>query len=89
MNALRVLCPPARTASQITGAPSLFSGPPSENAERTLSLAVLKALRAMFRPGVLFAPVGGITPQHLAAYAAAGANALAFVQAWREITAPA
>lgn len=39
-----------------------------------LTPAVLKALRAVFAPEVLFVPVGGITPQHLAAYAAAGAN---------------
>jgi 2-dehydro-3-deoxyphosphogalactonate aldolase len=71
---------------------------------------VLKALRAVFAPEVLFVPVGGITPRHLAAYAAAGANgfglgsalykpgmdlamlkanASAFLQAWREIAAPA
>jgi 2-dehydro-3-deoxyphosphogalactonate aldolase len=36
--------------------------------------AVLKALRAVFPPEVLFLPVGGITPQNLAAYRAAGAN---------------
>lgn len=35
---------------------------------------VLKALRAVFAKNVLFLPVGGITPQGLAAYAAAGAN---------------
>jgi 2-dehydro-3-deoxyphosphogalactonate aldolase len=39
-----------------------------------LTPAVLKALRAVFPPEVLFVPVGGITPRHLAAYAAAGAN---------------
>jgi 2-dehydro-3-deoxyphosphogalactonate aldolase len=39
-----------------------------------LSPAVLKALRAVFAPEVLFVPVGGITPQNLAAYAAAGAS---------------
>jgi 2-dehydro-3-deoxyphosphogalactonate aldolase len=39
-----------------------------------LTPAVLKALRAVFPPEVLFLPVGGITPQNLAAYAAAGAN---------------
>ena len=71
---------------------------------------VLKALRAVFANDVLCVPVGGITPQNLAAYAAAGvngfglgsalykpgmtvaqvkANALAFVQAWRGIAAPA
>jgi 2-dehydro-3-deoxyphosphogalactonate aldolase len=35
---------------------------------------VLKALRAVFAPEVLFVPVGGITPQAMAAYAAAGAS---------------
>jgi len=71
-----------------------------------LAPAVLKALRAVFPPEVLFVPVGGITPQNLAAYAAAGAggfglgsalykpglsaaqvgaNARAFVQAWRSL----
>jgi 2-dehydro-3-deoxyphosphogalactonate aldolase len=39
-----------------------------------LSPVVLKALRAVFPPEVLFLPVGGITPQNLAAYRAAGAN---------------
>jgi 2-dehydro-3-deoxyphosphogalactonate aldolase len=39
-----------------------------------LAPPVLKALRAVFPPEVLFLPVGGITPQNLAAYAAAGAN---------------
>ena len=39
-----------------------------------LTPAVLKALRAVFPSEVLFVPVGGITPQNLAAYAAAGAN---------------
>jgi len=39
-----------------------------------LTPALLKALRAVFPPEVLFLPVGGITPQHLAAYAAAGAS---------------
>jgi 2-dehydro-3-deoxyphosphogalactonate aldolase len=39
-----------------------------------LTPAVLKALRAVFPPEVLFVPVGGITPQNLAAYVAAGAN---------------
>ena len=72
--------------------------------------SVLKALRAVFDPDTLFVPVGGITPQNMAAYAAAGAsgfglgsalykagmttaqvkaNAVAFVQAWRDIAAPA
>jgi 2-dehydro-3-deoxyphosphogalactonate aldolase len=35
---------------------------------------VVKALRAVFPPQVLFLPVGGITPQSMAAYAAAGAS---------------
>jgi 2-dehydro-3-deoxyphosphogalactonate aldolase len=35
---------------------------------------VLKALRAVFPKDVLFLPVGGITPQNMAAYAAAGAS---------------
>jgi 2-dehydro-3-deoxyphosphogalactonate aldolase len=35
---------------------------------------VLKAWRAVLDPGVLLVPVGGITPQNLAAYAAAGAS---------------
>ncbi len=39
-----------------------------------LTPAVLKALRAVFAPEVLFVPVGGITPQNMAAYAAAGAS---------------
>jgi 2-dehydro-3-deoxyphosphogalactonate aldolase len=39
-----------------------------------LTPPVLKALRAVFPPDVLFLPVGGITPQNLAAYAAAGAS---------------
>jgi 2-dehydro-3-deoxyphosphogalactonate aldolase len=39
-----------------------------------LTPAALKALRAVFPSEVLFVPVGGITPQNLAAYAAAGAN---------------
>jgi 2-dehydro-3-deoxyphosphogalactonate aldolase len=39
-----------------------------------LTPAVLKALRAVFPSEVLFVPVGGITPQNLAAYAAAGAD---------------
>ncbi len=39
-----------------------------------LNPAVLKALRAVFAKDVLFLPVGGITPQNMAAYAAAGAN---------------
>lgn len=39
-----------------------------------LQPAVLKALRAVFAPEVLFVPVGGITPHSLAAYAAAGAS---------------
>jgi len=39
-----------------------------------LTPAVLKALRAVFAPEVLFVPVGGITPQNLAAYATAGAS---------------
>jgi len=39
-----------------------------------LTPAVLKALRAVFPSDTLFVPVGGITPQNLAAYAAAGAN---------------
>lgn len=75
-----------------------------------LSPPVVKALRAVFPPEVLFLPVGGITPPSMAAYVAAGAsgfglgsalykpgkdvatvkaNALAFVQAWRKIAAPA
>jgi 2-dehydro-3-deoxyphosphogalactonate aldolase len=37
---------------------------------------VLKALRAVFAKDVLFVPVGGITPQNMAAYAAAGASGL-------------
>jgi len=39
-----------------------------------LSSAVLKALRAVFAKDVLFVPVGGITPQNMADYAAAGAS---------------
>jgi 2-dehydro-3-deoxyphosphogalactonate aldolase len=39
-----------------------------------LTPPVLKALRAVFPPEVLFLPVGGITPQNLAAYHTAGAN---------------
>ena len=39
-----------------------------------LTPTVLKALRAVFPPEVLFLPVGGITPQNLAAYRAAGAS---------------
>lgn len=39
-----------------------------------LTPAVLKALRAVFPSDVLFVPVGGITPQNLASYAAAGAS---------------
>jgi 2-dehydro-3-deoxyphosphogalactonate aldolase len=39
-----------------------------------LTPAVLKALRAVFPPDALFLPVGGITPQNLAAYRAAGAS---------------
>ncbi len=39
-----------------------------------LTPPVLKALRAVFPPQVLFLPVGGITPQNLASYRAAGAS---------------
>jgi 2-dehydro-3-deoxyphosphogalactonate aldolase len=39
-----------------------------------LTPPVLKALRAVFPPEVLFLPVGGITPQNLVAYRSAGAN---------------
>jgi 2-dehydro-3-deoxyphosphogalactonate aldolase len=39
-----------------------------------LTPPVVKALRAVFAPEVLFLPVGGITPQNLASYRAAGAN---------------
>jgi 2-dehydro-3-deoxyphosphogalactonate aldolase len=39
-----------------------------------LTPAVLKALRAVFPPEVLFLPVGGITPLNLAAYVEAGAS---------------
>ena len=39
-----------------------------------LTPAVLKALRAVFPPEVLFLPVGGITPQSLAGYRTAGAS---------------
>lgn len=39
-----------------------------------LTPPVLKALRAVFDPQVLFVPVGGITPQHMAPYVAAGAS---------------
>jgi 2-dehydro-3-deoxyphosphogalactonate aldolase len=39
-----------------------------------LTPAVLKALRAVFPPEVIFLPVGGITPLNLAAYMAAGAS---------------
>jgi 2-dehydro-3-deoxyphosphogalactonate aldolase len=39
-----------------------------------LTPPVLKALRAVFPPELLFLPVGGITPQNLAAYRAAGAS---------------
>ena len=38
------------------------------------ALPVLKALRAVFPKDVLFVPVGGIRPQNMADYAAAGAN---------------
>ena len=41
-----------------------------------LTPPVLKALRAVFPPQVLFLPVGGITPQNLAAYRAAGRQRL-------------
>jgi 2-dehydro-3-deoxyphosphogalactonate aldolase len=39
-----------------------------------LTPAVVKALRAVFPPQVLFLPVGGIAPHSLAAYRAAGAS---------------
>lgn len=39
-----------------------------------LSPQVLGALRAVFAPEVLFVPVGGITPQSISAYVAAGAS---------------
>jgi 2-dehydro-3-deoxyphosphogalactonate aldolase len=39
-----------------------------------LTPPVLKALRAVFPAETLFLPVGGITPQNMAAYVAAGAN---------------
>lgn len=39
-----------------------------------LTPPVVKALRAVFPQQVLFLPVGGITPQGMAAYRAAGAN---------------
>lgn len=39
-----------------------------------LTPPVLKALRAVFPADTLFLPVGGITPQNLTAYAAAGAT---------------
>jgi 2-dehydro-3-deoxyphosphogalactonate aldolase len=39
-----------------------------------LTPPVVKALRAVFPPEVLFLPVGGITPQNLAGYRAAGAS---------------
>ncbi len=39
-----------------------------------LSPPVVKALRAVFPPEVLFLPVGGITPQSMAAYVTAGAS---------------
>lgn len=39
-----------------------------------LTPPVVKALRAVFPPEVLFLPVGGITAQNLAAYRAAGAS---------------
>ena len=39
-----------------------------------LTPAVLKALRAVFPSDTLFVPVGGITPQNLTAYLAAGAS---------------
>jgi 2-dehydro-3-deoxyphosphogalactonate aldolase len=39
-----------------------------------LTPPVLKALRAVFPPQVPFLPVGGITPQNLASYRAAGAS---------------
>ena len=39
-----------------------------------LTPLVVKALRAVFAPQVLFLPVGGITPQNLAAYRSAGAS---------------
>jgi len=39
-----------------------------------LNPAVLKALRAVFAKDVLFLPVGGITPQNMAPYAAVGAS---------------
>jgi 2-dehydro-3-deoxyphosphogalactonate aldolase len=41
-----------------------------------LTPPVLKALRAVFPPEVLFVPVGGITAHNLAAYVAAGASGL-------------
>ena len=39
-----------------------------------LTPAVVKAMRAVFPPQVPFLPVGGITPQNLAAYRAVGAS---------------
>lgn len=39
-----------------------------------LQPAALKALRAVFDQDVLFIPVGGVTPQNMGVYAAAGAN---------------
>ena len=39
-----------------------------------LTPAVVKAMRGVFPPQVPFLPVGGITPQNLAAYRAVGAN---------------
>jgi len=39
-----------------------------------LAPPVLKALRAVFPAQTLFLPVGGITPQTMAPYAAAGAS---------------
>ncbi len=39
-----------------------------------LTPPVLKALRAVFTADTLFVPVGGITPQNMAPYMAAGAN---------------
>lgn len=38
--------------------------------------AVVKAWRAVFLPGALLLPVGGITPERIADYLAAGANGL-------------
>ena len=39
-----------------------------------ISPAAVKAMRAVLNPATLLLPVGGITPQNMGAYRAAGAN---------------